>query len=38
MEIAVHLRHCQSTAWKATDCNADAHAKKEEKVMKMGVH
>ena len=27
MKIAVHLRRCQSTAWTATDCNADACAK-----------
>ena len=27
MKIAVHLRRCQSTAWTATDCNADARAK-----------
>ena len=30
MKIVVHLSRCQSTAWTATDCNADARAKKND--------
>ena len=36
MKIAVHLRRCQSTAWTATDCNADARAKNNDEYQPSG--
>ena len=32
VKIGVHWRPCKSTAWTATDCNADIRLKNEDKL------